>query len=162
MNKHLIDTSILVEAHRRHYPFDVVPSFWNSILGIKNDGNIVSIDKVFQEIKNGGDDLLDWCRTRLPQDFFLDSSVSVSEFQQISQWINNSDYKEEAKRKFLNDSVADIWLIAYAKKNGYTIVTEEISTPQSKKKIKIPDVCAQFGIPCINTIDMYRGLGKHF
>jgi len=42
------------------------------------------------------------------------------------------------------------------------IVTEEKSRPNSKSKIKIPDICSAFGIKYLNTIDMFRELKVKF
>jgi len=40
------------------------------------------------------------------------------------------------------------------------LITYEKSEPSSKKKIKIPDVCIQFGVSYHSTIKMLRLLGE--
>jgi hypothetical protein len=43
-----------------------------------------------------------------------------------------------------------------------TIVTQEVSAPESKKEVKIPDVCDAFEVPCIDTFEMLEKLGAQF
>jgi hypothetical protein len=59
---------------------------------------------------------------------------------------------------------ADAWLVAYAlrDKENRIIVTQEISEPNRKNTIKIPDVCVAFGIRFVNTIEMFRMLNEKF
>lgn len=42
------------------------------------------------------------------------------------------------------------------------MVTHEVYTPNSKKRILIPNVCKEFNIPYINTIDLIRQTGAVF
>jgi hypothetical protein len=42
---------------------------------------------------------------------------------------------------------------------GYTVVTQEVSAPQSKTEVKIPDLCTAMSVPCIDTFAMLRTLG---
>lgn len=69
---YLIDSNILIQAHRKYYPFDVVPGFWKLLSELAHKGIVKSIDKVKLEvIDNSGDgDLLkDWCIANLPENF---------------------------------------------------------------------------------------------
>jgi len=74
----------------------------------------------------------------------------------------SSHYKSSALAEFLDGSSADACLVAYALNQGIPLITYEKSEPGSKKKIKIPDVCIQFGVSCLSTIDMFRILGQSF
>ena len=40
-----------------------------------------------------------------------------------------------------------------------TVVTREQPAPDSKKKIKIPDVCNAFGVVWTDPLSLYRTLG---
>lgn len=40
----------------------------------------------------------------------------------------------------------------------YIVVTEEISAPDIRREIKIPEVCNAFGLRYLNTIDLLREL----
>lgn len=61
------------------------------------------------------------------------------------------------KAHFAQNNVADPFLVAKAMKYGYTVVTYEISA-NGGRKIKIPDVCKEFGVKCININDALREL----
>lgn len=71
-------------------------------------------------------------------------------------------YKPTALAEFLDTAEADAWLVAFSLNKNIPIITYEKSEPNSKKKIKIPDVCIQFGVSYLSTIDMFRQLGQSF
>lgn len=66
-------------------------------------------------------------------------------------------YRQEAKDEFLDS--ADYKLIAHALVSGATIVTREQPAPDSRKRIKIPDVCAAIDVAWIDPFTLYRNLG---
>jgi hypothetical protein len=41
-------------------------------------------------------------------------------------------------------------------------VTQEVSEPYRKNKVKIPDACDVLGIRYVNMMDMFRMLGETF
>lgn len=57
----LLDSNFFIQAHRMHYPIDVVPSFWGRVVDLANNGLVISIDKVYSELAMGRDDLYGWC-----------------------------------------------------------------------------------------------------
>lgn len=67
--QYVLDSNIFIQAHRSVYPLDVVPSFWNKIKALAEAGTIISIDKVKKELYKNEDDLKDWCKSSLPDDF---------------------------------------------------------------------------------------------
>ena len=50
-------------------------------------------------------------------------------------------------------------MIAFAKAKGGTVVTLEASSPQSRSRVKIPDVCRGVRVPFADTFAMLRVLG---
>lgn len=165
MAKYLLDSNVLIQAHRMYYPFDVVPSFWNKILELSNNGIICSIDKVKKELceTSNPDDLSVWCENTLHSDFFVDSTSSVDIYAGIAIWTNeNTHFNQSAKDEFLATDLADPWLIAYAKKNNLIIVSHETSQPQRKNRIKIPEPCMHFGVKYLSPIEMFRELVESF
>jgi len=160
MSKFLIDSNFFIQAHRVNYPLDVMPSFWNKVHEMAHNGSIISIDKVKNEIYKNEDDLKNWCQSNLPNNFFHDTSIAMREYAAIAGWASSMDshYKSAALAEFLHADEADAFLIAYSLNQEIPLITHEKSEPNSKRKIKIPDVCNQFGVRYHTTIDMLRFL----
>ena len=57
-----------------------------------------------------------------------------------------------------NRSGCDPWVIALARERELTVVTAEKASGTLAKP-KIPDVCHDLGIPCIEIIDFFRRQG---
>lgn len=164
MHGYLLDSNFFINAHRFYYPFDVVPSFWARVQDLATRGLIGSIDKVAQEITHGNDVLKQWIGTNLPKGFFVDSSVFINEYAQIAQWANSrsNHYNAGALNEFLQADEADAWLVAGALHHGITVVTNEVSNPEMKVRIAIPEPCNHFGVSFCNTIEMFRRLAVTF
>lgn len=160
----VLDTNFFIQAHRMHYPLDVVPSFWLKIKELAEKGIIVSIDKVKDEIQLNKDALTEWCDQNIPKDFFKSTDVVINEYVAVTNWANSrsAHYNLTALNEFLDSAEADAWLVAYSIANGNIVVTHETSEPNRKSKIKIPDVCNVFGNSYVNTIEMFRHLGEKF
>src|SRR5690554_3786257 len=89
---YLLDSNIFIQAHRRYYPFDVMPSFWNAINRLANDGMVKSIDMVKVEIVdrgNDGDRLKVWCQDNLSPDFFIETPPVIAKYIGIINWANS-------------------------------------------------------------------------
>lgn len=54
---------------------------------------------------------------------------------------------------------ADAFLVAFAKKYPLTVVTNEVSAPDSKGNVKLPDACQAFGVRSILPVQLFRELG---
>ncbi len=164
MSTYLIDTNVFIQAYKEDYPFDVAVSFWDVIKQLANDGKIFSIDKVKTELYVQDDDLKTWCQNNLPSDFFKPSQGAVGEYGQLINWAANTTpkYKPNAIAEFSTTTVADAWLIAYAKKNDAKVVSLEIGGKGTIKRVIIPDVCKAFSIDCLRTMEMFRELGVTF
>jgi len=76
----------------------------------------------------------------------------------------SSHYLPNAINEFLDSEEADAFLIAYALADyqNRIIVTQEVSRPERKNKIKIPEPCNYFNVRYVNTIEMFRLLGETF
>ena len=164
MKIYVVDSNFFIQAHRATYPLDVATSFWNKVRVLANQGII--IDKVKMELFDKNDALERWCTDNLPPNFFKDSSSALEEYGKISSWaISRSDhYLPQAINEFLDADEADGFLIAYALQDiqSRVLITHEVSQPEKKKKIKIPEPCDHFGVTYMNTIEMFRKLGVTF
>ncbi len=166
MTVFVVDSNFFIEAHRNTYPLDIATGFWNKVQQLANAGRIISIDKVKNELYDKNDDLEAWCKANLPQDFFKSSDEIMAEYSRVTAWAMsmNHHYLQNALNEFLDADEADAFLIAYtlADPANRTLVTQEISAPQKKSKIKMPDCCDAVGVTYTNTIDMFRQLGETF
>lgn len=161
---YLIDSNVLITAHRFYYSFGICPGFWEGLLGSHEAGEIVSLDRVKDELSQQGDALADWISKDGPTSFFekSDGADVVTEFAAMMQWAQDANrFKPEALTEFA--SVADAWLVAYAKVKSLTLVTlETLRDPNVKKRVPIPNVCGEFGVKCVTTFEMLEELGMKF
>lgn len=166
MTLYVVDSNFFIEAHRINYPIDVATGFWNKVRQLALEGMIISIDKVKKELYDKNDALEFWCRGQLPEDFFKDTSVVMNTYAQVIDWaMSRSDhYLSNALNEFLDAREADAFLVAFclADPVNMVLVTQEVSEPYRRNKVKIPDACRAFNVSCVNTIEMFRQLRKTF
>ena len=161
IHTYLLDSNVLIEAHRRYYSFDICSGFWDCLLYHHgNNKRLLSIDRVKDELQ-GEDKLCRWVKA--PQPFFAstDNDVIAEAYGNIIGWVSTqSQFISAAQAEFARG--ADGWLIAYARVNNYILVTHEVYAANVRKKVKIPNVCRSFDVKTINTFDMLRELDAHF
>jgi hypothetical protein len=166
MSVYVIDSNFFIQAHRVTYPLDIAFSFWKKIKQLAEEGKIISIDKVKNEIFDKNDDLENWCINNLPVNFFKDSSQVMVEYGRVSAWAySRSDhYLPNALNEFMNADEADAFIVAFAlaEPNNRIIVTNETSEPNRRNKVKIPDVSKAINIRYVNAMDMFRLLKETF
>ncbi len=166
MAVYVVDTNFFIQAHRAGYPLDIAQSYWKAIQQLAIAGKIISIDKVKDEIYRNEDVLKRWCGENLPEDFFKNTSGTMDAYSQVVAWaISMRDhYKPRALNEFLEAGEADAFLIAFALTDvqNRIIVTQEISQPNIKSKIKIPEASKALNVRYVNTIQMFRQLKVTF
>lgn len=149
----IIDANVLIEAANNYYRFDHVPGFWAWLADSVADGVIRSVSLVAEEIESPSE-LVEWVGEQEARNLFVDISdpACQAEYSRMAEWVVGEPYGPEHIAKFL--SGADLWIVAVARVNGWTVVTQEKSVGPGSKKIKIPNVCDQFGVEVINTFDL--------
>jgi len=166
MSVYVIDSNFFIDAHRKSYPLDVASSFWNKVKQLAEKGTIISIDKVKKELYQNKDALKRWCIANLPDNFFKDSRPIIREYRHVTEWAvsKSGNYLPNALNEFLAVDEADAYVVAYAlaDSNNKIVVTQEISEPYRKNKVKIPDACTALNIQYINIMDMFRQPGETF
>lgn len=137
----VLDTNVFVTAKNGYYAFDICPSFWHSILTAIQNGQVVVIDRVLDEILAGNDELTNWMRAHVSE-----LSVSSSDdfvraaYSQMVTWVlQNQQFTDAAKAEFTG--VADGWIAAYASAHNATVVTLEIFDAGIERKVKLPNIC---------------------
>lgn len=80
-------------------------------------------------------------------------------YGRVMHWnVTNTHYRQQAKDEFARFDKADAFLIAVAKAHGFSLVTHEVSRPESKKRILIPDAANAFNVENIMIYDL---LSRH-
>lgn len=158
-DKYLIDANVFMTAHRQLYPFDLAPSFWKQLVE-KASNRIVIIEEIQKEIRKGQDLLLEWFERECSNFTVLGMPTPevIESYRTIINSVNdNEQYLPSAKMEFA--SSADLWLCAYGLALGEAIVTLETYDAEIKKRVKIPNVCREFGIEYIDLLQFMREIG---
>lgn len=163
--RYLLDTNTFITPYKRYYPFDLAPNFWVHLKGKIEDGNIVILDKVYEELVKGDDELKDWVvDLSIHNKVVHKEPIIIAKYGEILTYIQNSGlYKPRALAEWSDIQVADPWLIAAACAHQYTIVTFETPNGNLSKSApsahpKIPDVARTFGVECKNLFEIMREL----
>ncbi|MDL2287634.1 DUF4411 family protein [Eubacteriales bacterium OttesenSCG-928-G02] len=165
---YLVDANSFITPYKEYYQFDMAKSFWNFLEELIAKEVIVVARKVYDEVLKGTDDLSEWMKQfslccidhRLPE--VLENYKKVlGHIQEQTTY-----YTPKALAEWSDNSKADAWLVAIAMANGYTVITFErpnrsLGTSPSGHP-KIPDICAKFGVPCINLFEMMKRLNFKF
>jgi len=161
---YLLDTNIFITPYHYYYPFDIAKPFWNFLEESLISGTLVVAKKVYDEVLKGTDDLHNWmkslsidCIDHRPDGVLHSYRLVLNHIQ-----TETTCYTGKALHEWADNNRADAWLVAIAITYGYTIVTLEIPNEtlgtNPCNKAKIPDVCANFKVPCINLFEMLRNL----
>ena len=177
--RYLLDTNIFIAASRGYYHFDICPDFWTMLIEQNQNGRVLSIKPVKEEIlpktrKSKKDDVQEddapkydrlalWVKNKAPKSFFADcNDLLVAEsYREIIQSVQaNRQYLDRAKDEFA--TVADSWVIAYARAHALTVVTHENNSKDAKKRVLIPAVCEEFDVPIATLFEMLIDLKIKF
>ena len=158
--QYVLDANVFIEASRRYYPLDFAKPFWDGLIDYSQKGYICSIDKVYNEIKNGNDALKDWAENNYFE-FFVSTKEKdiIQAYSDIVLWVQSrTQFNQTAKDIFMQSENADTWVLSFALAKNYMIVTHEAHDENIKKRVPIPNVANAFGIKCYNTFEMLREL----
>jgi hypothetical protein len=158
---YLLDANVFIQAKNGPYGMDFAPGFWEWIEQAHEAGRVFTVAKVKDELKVGGDELAEWVNG-LPSTFALDvDAAATPSLTQLARWAaSKPNYAPVARAEFL--SAADYYLVAQAHALGYTVVTHEQPSPDSRKRILIPDACRGLGVPWMAPWRMLRDGGARF
>lgn len=146
---------------------DVAISFWNKMKELTRERDVYILDRVKSELTEWDNDLKDWIVENIGKQQLVkfENDATVQKFREVNIWtLSNNQYTQAAKDKFMDSTRADIYLVSYAATapEEWTVVSQEKPAPQRSTEIKLPDVCAQFGVKCILFMDMFREMRETF
>ncbi len=144
--KYIFDTNTL-SAIFKHYFFDSFPTFWDKFNQKITSQDVCSVREVYNEIKGfkRGDILEDWIKSR--KDFFQEPSVDELKFITEIYTVNHFKFNLEKIKLLKGGAFADPFIIAKAKIENATIVTEE---KYKENAAKIPNICNHFSVEFTN------------
>ncbi|MDZ4809284.1 MAG: DUF4411 family protein [Bacteroidota bacterium] len=160
-----IDANVLIQSWQKYYSPDLCPDYWDILNELGKQGRIFIPEEVRNEIvvaDNSGkieDDLSKWLKRSLIP-IHKPSENVIACWQKILQ--------TDLTHKLLVDnikgrSLADPWLIAHAMDMNATVVTKEnIDSAMNSKRVKIPNVCKNMGVRCINDFEFVKEIGVKF
>ena len=155
---YLLDANVLIDANRDYYPISRVPEFWGWLEHTGLDGLVKIPIEVYEEIKQGSDDLGTWAREqRVEQALLLGEEADV----QIVSRVIDQGYASDLDDSEVEKIGRDPFLIAHAlaMPTDRCVVTTERSKPgQRRANRHIPDVCRDLGIRCCDTFGFVREL----
>lgn len=161
-NFYIIDSCSLIDLNK-HSPIDVFPGLWKKIGGLINSNMMVSHIEVFNEITQQDDILFEWAKKYKT----MFKKITLKQSEIVKEILKK--YPSFVKKDSKYD--ADPWLVALAKEvqenpqtNLFFSIKRLVVTEESLKgnKKKVPFVCKEFGIDCINRIEMIRQEGWKF
>ena len=139
------DSSSLIKASAVLYPIDNVPALWIKIEELIRSDRLKMSEPVFDEVMRG-EDLKNWPREKELKPFLLSR---VNESVQNALRGIQSDY-ENLTHVQTGKSSADPWVIALAMEYRRGVVVTEEQPTGNLQGPRIPDVCKDRGIECVN------------
>ena len=158
--KYLLDANTYIQAKNFYYGMDICPAYWDWLDQQFELGIVASVDMIGKELKDGNDELAEWVKARPAHFIPNDDDGTQSVFAQIAQAVAAGDYTAGSRDSFLDK--ADPWIIAKAKTLDAIVVTHESLLAQNTRKVKVPNICQQFHVPCLNTFQFLRALSARF
>lgn len=154
---YIFDTNIFIRS-KNEMPTDIWPTFWARLADLIHNENIASSIKVKEEIEKGKDELTQWMKNNVTENFYLpiDNEV-LGKYSETQNWANNQNYTTSACNEYATN--ADAYLVATAAAKNMTLVTYELSDPKCKKRIKIPDACKALNVRYCDLNTALRELG---
>lgn len=155
---YLLDANVFITAARQHFSFDLAPGYWTWLVEQHAAGRLASVAAVRDELLGGQDALSIWTES-LPSSFWLhESTQTVAAMRSLAAWASATHrFTPAAITEFLDS--ADLRLIAEGHAGRHTVVTHEVSSPGSRRRVLIPDACAELKVPCTNPWQLHRALG---
>ena len=156
---YVLDANVFIEASRHYYAFDIAPRFWQILIDHGRSGDLLSIDRIKQELVRGKDELAEWANNDFHENFVsTEDDDVIAAYRRIMIWSqDHSQFTPSAKAEFA--SVADGWLVAYALAKHCIVVTREQFDANIRRRVKIPNACQAFSIKYVDTFQMMRELG---
>src|SRR5207248_7906722 len=154
---YLLDANVLIRAHADYYPMDRIPGFWTWLLSMAMADVIKMPLEIYHEVAASADMLGTWLkRSDVKDAVLLEEPTNAARVRRILA----EGYAPDLNDVELEEIGRDPFLVSSALGGpDRVVVTREVSGPSKRRaNRRLPDVCAQFGVPVINDFALYRAL----
>ncbi|MFT3734713.1 MAG: DUF4411 family protein [Rhodocyclaceae bacterium] len=163
---YIFDTSS-IRSLQHFYP-KVFKSIWEGINSLVATGDLLSTREVLNELERQAisADVLEWVKAN--KEIFTTPDSTQLQFVATIFKVQHFQALIGVQQRLKGNPVADPFVIACAQAHKATVVTEEGWLRPSEKltpkanAAKIPNVCAHFGIPCIDLEEFMQQQGWAF
>ncbi len=163
--QYCVDANIFIEPWYTLYLEEIFKSLWVQLANHRDE--MILIKPIYDQIEpissNHKNLVLDEKREKYPLRMWLEenefSSVSVDDTVEALSLRLVEKYGIESTPRGADE--VDIKLISYTKKQNETVVTlegKQVQEPKEKKHYKIPLICQEENVHCINFVEMFKGL----
>lgn len=144
-----IDASAIIDLWSGGYSKDVLGFIWKRVERLIAQGKLLSSIEVYEELKNETKKALaGWLRQN--KNIFLeydDDQIAV-----VTKIVN--DYEEMTNGQ---KNGADPWVVAVAHSKGLAVITTEAKqTNPSPNTPKIPNLCDEYKVKCLDILGFCR------
>lgn len=102
-------------------------------------------------------ELSDWAKVN--GSFFQPiDQATVANFPALTAWAASRAFTPAALAAF-SGNAAGYQLVAHARGHNDVVVTHELPETNSRRRVKIPDVCAAIGTTCMSPFEVMRRTG---
>ncbi len=159
VRKYSLDTGFFIEGWRKYYSPDFCDGYWEIIDSLAQNGIVFITSEVFKELLKIDDEISQWIKVR--KYFVKEIDDRVQECLRIIY--EKNPLHNNLVNDIKNRSIADPWVIAHAMAENATVVTKEaFYTGSSVHKIKIPNVCKNMDVLCIDDFKFIREINITF
>lgn len=156
---YLFDADALITPNNTWGSIEHFSPYWDLLVEANANGDALSLEKVYEEVTAGDDEVAEWAKVN--RQFFNALDDESSEInKKVVEYVQSLPQPDTEKRKFLKG--ADPLLISYAIVHKHTVVTCETEVASNCKSVKVPNVCKHFGVRSINPMYVMRELRASF
>ena len=141
-----LDASSLIEAYH-NYPMGIFRSLWNELEKLIKSDRLKMPELVFDEVKD--EEIKKWCEEKELKPYIR---VTIDQIDQ--------NKAQALIPKLVNpktgESGGDPWVIALAQDFQNCIVVTQEKASRNEDRPKIPNVCKDLDIECINLLELIK------
>ena len=141
-----LDASSLIEAYHS-YPIGNFPSVWDELEKLIKSDRLKMPELVFDEVKDK--EIREWCDEKKIKSYIR---VTVDQIDQNKVRALSSKLVNPNTGK----SGGDPWVIALAQDFQNCVVVTQEKPSRNKDRPKIPNVCKDLGVECINLLELIK------